>query len=399
MHKFPIALLITFLILISNILQIVTVYGYNDIEQTQNLPKPPSSYLLPYRQILKPNDEGAHQNISNRSMIQEWWYFNAFFNEPDSELKNWSLMISFNQMGIADMFFMTLYDDENKSYGGSAVRLIGAVHSSGPGVNVGYKDSYAEGMYPNWDIYAEDGTLDENNITVNITYKANSLPLWFLCNTGHNISLSPAGHYCILNSEVTGEITINEKVYTVHGAGYHEHSWVNFLSPEQGQKVIQNMGQGKIGFQESLDVWDWFCIYFDNGWDMFAGKFLQQSPFARFMPGNLWITPDGENVTECIFFKFEYLETVESSLPSIEIPTKIHIRAFFLKTLFTKPLQGLIRLDVIIITKNIHEFLWGNPPEYGMWEGPCSINGTIKWQGNTVELNGWAMIELTRAAF
>ena len=51
------------------------------------------------------------------------------------------------------------------------------------------------------------------------------------------------------------------------------------------------------------------------------------------------------------------------------------------------------------LTENIHEYIWGNPPQYGMWEGSCSINGTIKWQGNTVELNGWSMMEFTRKGF
>jgi hypothetical protein len=92
------------------------------------------------------------------------------------------------------------------------------------------------------------------------------------------------------------------------------------------------------------------------------------------------------------------LETVESSLPGIEIPTKIHIRAVFFNTLITNPLKGLVRLDVVIKTKNIHEFIWGYPPEYGMWEGPCVINGTIKWRGNTVKLNGWSIMEFTRKA-
>jgi len=329
-------------------------------------------------------------------MTQEWWYYNAFFNEPDSELRNWSLMISFNQMGVSDMFFMTLYDD-NKSYGGSVVDVNGVIQSSSPGVNVEYITSYALGIYPIWHIYAEDGDLDKNNIIVNITYKANSLPLWLLFNTGHNLSISPGGHYCIKNCEVTGEIKINGTVYNVHGVGYHEHSWFNFLSKEQEQLGINNIEQEQIGFQDIIDVWDWFCIHFDNGWDMFVGKFLQQSPLASFIPGNLWITPDGENITECFFFKFEYIETIESSVPSVEIPTKVHIHAIFLNTFITNPLKGLIRLDAVIKTKNIHEYLWGDPPQYGMWEGPCIIDGTIKWRGNTVELNGWSMMELTRA--
>jgi predicted secreted hydrolase len=397
MHRYKISIIIC-LVLTGTIFQIVTVYGQNNIEHTPDLPKPPSSYILPFRQVLKPYDEGTHQSKNNRTITQEWWYFNAYFNEYDSELRNWSLMISFNQMGRADMFFMTLYNNENKSYGGSVVGLSGAIQSKKPGVNVQYKTSYAIGIYPNWHIYVEDGYLNENNITINLSYKANSLPLWLLFNTGHNMSLSPGGHYCIKNCEVTGEIKINEIVYSVNGVGYHEHSWFKFLSKEQKEVDLQNSGQGQTSLQEIIDVWDWFSIHFDNGWDMFSGKFLQQSPLAKFMPGNLWITPDGENITECFFFSYKFLETKESSIPSIEIPTKIHIRAIFLNTLITNPFKGLVRLDVIIKTKNIHEYLWGDPPQYCMWEGPCSVKGTIKWRGNTVELNGWSMMEVTRAA-
>ena len=396
MHKSSKSIFLIFLILIGNIFQIVTAYGENNIEQAQNLPKPPSSHLLPFRQVLKPNDEGSHQSKSSFILTQEWWYFNVYFNKPDSELRNWSLMVSFNEMGNYDVFFLTLYDDTNKSYGGSKVLFSNAIQSSGPGVNVQYNNSYAVGSYPIWHIYAKDGKLNENNITVNITYTANSLPLWLAFNTGHNLRLSPGGHYCIKNCEVTGQITINEISYTVHGVGYHEHSWFKFLSkqPKEMDKIDMNIEQTSL--QETIDSWDWFCCALDNGWDMFSGKFLQQSIFAKVMPGNLWVTPDGENITECTFFSYKFLETVESSVPSIKIPTKIRIRGIFLNTLITNPLKGLVRLDVIIRTKNIHEFLWGDPPVYGMWEGPCSINGTIKWKDNTVELNGWAIMELTR---
>lgn len=392
-----IVLSISSLIVIGNIYQIETVNGKNNIQQDQNIPRLPSTNLLPYRQVLKPNDEGSHKSKNNFLMTQEWWYFNAYFNEPDSELNNWSIMISFNQMGVADIYFMTLYDDENKSYGGSSPELSGTIQSGGPCVKVEYYNSYVLGCYPNWHIYAKDYGLDENNIIVNITYKAKSLPLWLLFNSGHNISLSPAGHYCILNCEVKGEIMINGIAYYVHGVGYHEHSWFKFFKKQNRQFYKQDIRQTTIDLQDIIDVWDWFCIHFDNGWDMFAGKFLQNSSLARFMPGSLWITPDGKNITECFFFKFEYLETINSSVPSIMIPTKIHIQAIFLNMLIRNPLKGLIKLDVVIKTKNIYEHLWGYPPQYGVWEGPCSINGTIRWQGHIVELNGWSIMEFTRA--
>lgn len=350
--------------------------------QSQNVPKPPSSPLLPFRQVLKPNDEGSHYR--NHLMTQEWWYYNAFFDKSDSELRNWSLMISFNQMGTADIFFMTLYDEGNTSYGGAVTEDPGVIKATSPGVNVEFNNSYAIGMYPNWHIYTEDEDLNGHNISLDLIYKANSLPLWFFFNTGHNISMSPAGHYCISGCDVTGEVKINGTVYNVHGVGYHEHSWFTFLPEEKGQT--------------SIDVWDWFCIHFDNGWDMFAGKLLRQSPFARFMPGSLWITPDGENITECFFFKVEYLETQETSIPSVEIPTKIHINALIVNTLIKNPLKGMVYVDVYIETRNILEYLWGSPPSIGMWEGPCKIHGTIKWFRNKIDLNGWGMMELTRVA-
>ena len=396
-YSLKIAILISFLIVIGTISQIEIVNGKNNLLQYQDIPRLPSSNLLPYRQVLKPNDEGSHKGKNNFTMTQEWWYFNAYFNEPDSELNNWSIMISFNQMGVADIYFFTLYDDENTSYGGSLPDTSGTIQSGGPGVKVEFYNSYVVGCYPNWHIYARDYGLDENKILVNITYKANALPLWLLFNTGHNMSLSPAGHYCILDCEVSGEITINEITYNVHGVGYHEHSWFKFFNKQKKQDPMSRMRYPQINFQDIVDVWDWFCIHFDNGWDMFAGKFLQSSKLARFMPGSLWITPDGKNITECFFFKFKYLEFIESSVESIKIPKKIHIQAIFLNMFIKNPLKGLIKLDVVIKTKNIYEHLWGDPPQYGVWEGPCNIKGTISWQGHTVYLNGWSIMEITRA--
>ena len=262
----------------------------------------------------------------------------------------------------------------------------GTIQATSPGVNVEFNNSYVIGTYPKWYIYAEDGDLDGHEIIVDLFYKADSLPLWSIMNSGHNISMSPMGHYCIIDCNVTGEIKINETVYRIHGVGYHEHSWLTFLPWGQEQTVN--------------NVWDFFCIHFDNGWDMLAGKFspMDQSPIMRFIPSTLWISPDGESITECLFFRVEYLEIRNTSLYGVDIPTKININALFVNTIITNPLSGLIYLDIYIETKNIHEFIWGSPPSIGLWEGPCTVNGTIKWSKNNIKLNGWAMIELARVA-
>lgn len=348
-------------------------------------PKPPSSPILPSRQVLKPNDEGPHYKY--RLKTQEWWYYNVVFDKVDSELRNWSLMMSFNQMKKLDMFFFTLFDDGNKTYGGGIGKPKGAIQATGPGVYVKFNKSYAIGGYPKWRIYAEDGDLDVHDISVDLIYEANSLPMWSIINTGRNISMSPMGHYCVIDCDVTGEIIINETVYRIHGVGYHEHSWLTFL-PLREEKF------------NKLNVWDYFRIHFDNGWDMLAGRIypLHQFSFMRFMPNILWFTPDGKNITECYFFKIEYLETKNTPIPGVEIPTKIHIKAFILNTIIKTPLKGLIHLDIYIETKNLHEYIRGSPPTAGMWEGTCKVNGTIKWSKNNIELNGWAITELIRAA-
>jgi hypothetical protein len=124
----------------------------------------------------------------------------------------------------------------------------------------------------------------------------------------------------------------------------------------------------------------------------------RQSRLTKILPGTLWITPDGENFTESRYFKFEYLETTETSIPSIEIPTKIHVKGFFFKVFRQHPFKGLVRLDLIIELENLREFTWiSSNLSAGVWEGPCKVYGTLKWGRNSVDLNGRAMLELTRA--
>jgi hypothetical protein len=131
---------------------------------------------------------------------------------------------------------------------------------------------------------------------------------------------------------------------------------------------------------------------------MLAGKFspIHQSPIMRFLPGTLWLSPDGRNLTECFFFKVKYLETINTPIPGVNIPTKISIKALFLNTLITNPFSGLTFLEINIEPRNLHEFIWGSPPSIGLWEGPCTVNGRIMWSKNNLTLNGWAMIELAR---
>jgi hypothetical protein len=64
----------------------------------EKLPTPPNSLIPAYRRDVSSEDEGLHFNELRIS--REWWYFNVFFNEPGSDLSNWSMVVSFNKMAF-----------------------------------------------------------------------------------------------------------------------------------------------------------------------------------------------------------------------------------------------------------------------------------------------------------
>ena len=101
-----------------------------------------------------PVDEGPH--FHRFLSMREWWYFNVHFDNPESELRNWSAMISFNYMSKSfdepDILFITLYDDGNKTYGGMVNKERGVLVAKGLGVNVTFENSWARGLYPFWQL-------------------------------------------------------------------------------------------------------------------------------------------------------------------------------------------------------------------------------------------------------
>ncbi len=402
--KIIISFIIVCLLFNTNVLKIESIDGKSNnfpiFKHCQDLPKPPTSCISPFRHIIGSNDEGSHDR--NDSYHQEWWYYIAFFNLEDSELKNWSMMVSFNQMGLTDILFCVIFDEEKSSYGGVTNKFKGVLKASKKDVDIKFLNSSVKGKYPEWDIYAEYKIPNKMEVTVNVTYKAISLPMWLFMNMGHNRSKSHIGHYCIIESDVNGTVKINETTYKVHGLGYHEHSWINVEqqnSTEQSSLPQNNIKEDVPEWQLLLDVWDWGSIFLDNGWNIFIAKICQQSKLSKMLPGSLWITPDGENATECRYFKLEYLETKETSIPTIKIPIKIHIKAMFFNVFIRHPNEGLIRLDLYIEVKNLREFIWdGLDFSAGVWEAPCKVHGTLEWGKNSIELNGCAMLELTRAA-
>ena len=328
----------------------------------------------PNRKILKPEDEGPH--FHRLLPMREWWYYNVVFDKSNSELRNWSAMISFNYMSKSfeepDIMFITLYDEGNKTYGGMVERERGALQAKGPGVNITFENSWVKGEYPNWYLHVEDEDADqEHEIILDFHFEAKSCPYWVMMNTGCGSSRSPLGYYSINHCDVRGNVIIDGEAYEIHGTGYHDHTWLLFM----------------IGGASYF--WDWFSVHFDNGLHAFIWQIIPvtiRNPTSR-RPGFCWIT-DGCNFTEFKFFTMEYLEFENTSIPHLKRPKLFHISS---KTYNSE-------INLYLETKNMHEYLWGKVPiiDVGLWEGSCSVNGTISMGADVLKVNGSAISEILR---
>ena len=67
-----------------------------DPENETEIPTPPTSFIPSFRRDVSPEDEGVHYDKIR--IAREWWYYGAVFNDEESELKDWSIQISFNHM-------------------------------------------------------------------------------------------------------------------------------------------------------------------------------------------------------------------------------------------------------------------------------------------------------------
>ena len=351
------------------------------------------------RHILKENDEGSHNN--SIFILQEWWYYNTIFNNEKSELKNWFFMISSTISPRTNGFRIQLIDKNNKCYGGTTVYRRNPYQSIGPGVNISYENWFMKGKYPNWHIYVEYSKSEDLNLTVDLNYKANSLPMWIVKNTGNNRSNSLFGYYALVNCKVHGTISINSNNYNVSGQGYHDHTWAPFKFKKHQKsnhglnKKSYNKKRKKTKKFDLFNSWDWLNIHFDNGWEMFVGKIYFGKRFlqSKFGPGSICFTSSGKELYECLFFVLDYVETKDTTLKNVKIPKIVHIKGSILNIFGNKQLKGPILLDFYFEVEKTQEYIGRNPPYQGLWQSQGKIQGFAKSSGKKIQLNGWANME------
>ena len=372
------------------------------------IPTPPNSFIPSFRRDVSPEDEGVHYDKIRIS--REWWYFGAVFNDEDSELKDWSVSISFNHMALGDLLgtlkpdllVVTLHGENGETFGGmvNKKRYLGILNSgtlmaSSPGVNVEFEDSWAEGEYPNWHVHAEDKDIDNTHeIIIDLDYKTSSLPIWTIGTRAFDKSKSSIANYLFTGCEVTGTIEIDGEEFEVKGTGHHEHSW----SPKTVTTGL-------------INGWDWFHMTLDNGWNIYESNYYPTPQFvstktSRINPfGTLLITTDnGETMTELKNVDLKITREDNKIFPLVRMPADFSITAKPSLNPIYVVSQSLLygtntKLDVNIEIENSYNKIWKFPTYVGMKVGTCVIEGTLSWSDDEGEhqipINGigisWSM--------
>ena len=360
----------------------------NETSPPPESPTPPTSFIPSYRRDVSPEDEGVH--FDKIRIAREWWYYSAVFNDKDSELKNWSVQISFNHMARGDLIgtlkpdllVVTLYGPDGETFGGmiNKKRYLGILNSgtliaSSPGVNVEFENSWAEGEYPDWHVHAEDRDIDDvHEIVIDLDYHANSLPLWTIGSRAFDESKSSIANYLFTGIEVVGNVEIDGQEFEVKGIGHHEHSWT--------PNAIQ---------RGSVNGWDWFHMTLDNGWNIYVSNYYPTpqaitSKLPKINPlGTFLITADnGESITELRNIDLVITRADNQIFPFVKMPVDFNIIAKPSLNPIYLISQSLLfgtntLLDVDIEVKNAINKAWKFPTYLGMKVGMCEIEGTLSW--------------------
>jgi len=410
------AIIVVILIVVAGIVLFQSGYlPFNNNEKKQSTeesepviplpPTPPTSIVPGLMRAVSPEDEGVHYN---KLLIgREWWYWSAILDGENSELKGWSVTISFNHMAIGDLLgtlkpdllVVTLHGPNGEEYGGMINKRRGfgilsppTLEAKSPGVSVTYENSWAEGKAPKWHVHAEGQDVgSENNFIIDLDYFALSEPLWTFGERALDKSKSNIANYAFLGCIVNGTIKIDGAEYKVKGSGFHEHSWSPAL-------VTRGLING----------WDWCHMSMDNGWNIYFTSYyptpqVLSRKTSRINPfGTIVITTDnGKTLTILDNVDPKIVSSDTRVFPFVKIPSEISITAK--PSLLQIAMRGTkIVLNIDIKADNTYEKVWKFPTYVGMKVGRSTVNGKITWVENgesrEVDLNGvgavWSMSAL-----
>ncbi|MHA1299987.1 MAG: hypothetical protein ACTSO9_11255 [Candidatus Helarchaeota archaeon] len=319
-------------------------------------------------EILTEEDEGFHKDLI------EWYYLGGIFDENSGKFSNWLFITTYLiARGSREFNSMWLFPPEDKEQ----VYDIGymnlkprSVKGSRKRVDVGYKNNFIQGYYPNYHFYFE--SLEPKHI-LNIKFEADTEPRWITKKNEQDkkvirgIKNSYLHHYFIPRVLLEGTITVKNKSYNVQGDGYWEHS---------------------RGFIDPLEIrgWIWIGIPRAEG----KGKGLCINIASTFnldgTPQNqvLYFTENGKDYGNIYKYDFKIIET-EKFVEDISYWTKIQLIGK----------EGNDKIELTFVrspnTYKIDAAREGSTMKGRFITGPCKCTGTLEWEDRKYKIRSIAI--------
>ncbi|KYK19924.1 hypothetical protein AYK24_04775 [Thermoplasmatales archaeon SG8-52-4] len=369
--------------------------------------------MLDNKSVYNPwtlEDENEHPNC-----LLEWWCIEAFF-KTNKDNNKWTFKGNFSEWfekpnGIGSISNFVLYNNDTKKFYVSDIRDgENRLKSSDKTFDIKFRGSYIKGEFPKYEMLFINKSED---IELLIKYNAKSYPHWIAQDITNGTLPVGFGYYrygFIPRGDLSGELKIKNKKYTISGDGYYEHVWGDFTY----HKIVANIkglkksisiyakliGQwlcnNKIEIPKKLKFltenspfgYDWAWVLLDNGWSIFYGNlmfWLMEGPAT----GILILTKDGKAYEEWFNIKSKYNKTQKAKKLDFHYPTEFEINAkkgkekIFMKfkmtaeprEYFSKFLNGINYFDGISIIEapGIVEGYYDNGKKRSKLTGICKI--------------------------
>lgn len=348
---------------------------------------------------------------------KEWWCVEGFFTTIENN-KKWSFKGDFYQAIGKDktywsVFSITIFDlDKNKNYFFQYADESSKLDIAKEKFYIKFGKTYIKGSFPNYQMNLFDPI---DNITLNLKYKAESLPYWVAQKTTDGWLPWSLGYYrygFIPKNKIEGTIDIDGEKLTFNGEGYFEHIWGNFsfLSMSSSRRSIKKSismytklignwihnQEFKIpksimfGTDNRAPGYDWIWAILDNGWSIFFGNmmlWIMEGPAT----GTLILSKDGINYNEFsnIYFKYnkmKYLKDHDFYYPiELEIcATKGHEKLYLKCKNITEGFQDLAR------AKKVAKF------GFMICQVPCKLDGYYINGNKKSSIKGLSKMEFHR---
>jgi hypothetical protein len=352
------------------------------------------------------------------SELVEWWYALGFLNSINDD-KKWCFRLSLKEIRrLGGMIYSTTFYDQNENHKYSYEIYINYKREKRDeplenGYRLNAYDAHITGKLPDYDVRYTD---KENQIKVDLKYKAKATPFWiaqYITSGWLPAGLSFFRYGYIPKNDISGKVIFKGKDYKVTGKGYMEHVYGNLLYRKPFSKVSELnkifsiysrliswwMQSQKVGFPRSIGFttensplgYDWAWAYFDNGWSIFYGNLLfwmMEGPAT----GILYLTREKETNLRFSNITYHYIQTRFSKTFDCIYPTEFEIIARKEK----KEMYLHFKM-----TSEIHETT-SHFPKNSYWRGyiilesPGIVEGYYKDGDKRIKLSGIAKIEPQR---